>query len=141
MLDLAAGIEARNYGLRKSGDPRSVLEYLKIIGPLFLIAGALAFHVWVRSQNIQLGYRSQELSTRERELSQIRQQLILEQRTLEDPEWLEAIARTSLGMIILRPNQIIPAPLPVNWDTSKSETPRSGKLLRPSEPAKPPELN
>jgi cell division protein FtsB len=141
MLDLAAGIEARNYGLRTSGDPRSVLEYLKVIWPLFVIAGALAFHVWVHSQSIQVGYWSQELNAQERELSQAGQQLMLQQRTLEDPKWLEAIARRSLGMITLRPNQIIPAPPSMNWDTSKSETPGSGRLLRPFEPGKPSAFN
>jgi cell division protein FtsL len=111
MLDFAAGIEAKNYGLRKTTDFRSLLESLKFVLPFVAIAAAFSFHVWVRSQNIHLGYQSQQLNAQAEELQQIRQQLILEEQTLKDPRSLEAVARKNLGLVLLRPSQIIPPPL------------------------------
>jgi len=141
MLDLAAGIEVRNYGLRKASDPQSLLESLKMILPLTMVAGALSFYVWVRGQVIQVGYQSQRLKAQEEELLQTRQQLVLEEQTLKDPKWLEAAARKNLGMAVVKPYQVIPAPLFENWDTSSSKTPGPGKPFELSEPEKPTALN
>jgi cell division protein FtsL len=133
MLDLAAGIEERNYGLRRTTDPRALMESLRIVLPFVVIAGALSFHIWVRSQSIYIGYQNQQLNAQEEELLQIRQQFILEEQTLKDPQWLEAIARKDLGMVILQPNQIIPPPLE-NWNAGHSGTPELGNLIHSSEP-------
>lgn len=141
MLDLAAGIEVRNYGLRRAGDPRSLLESLKMIFPLAMVAGALSFYVWVRGQVIQVGYQSQRLKAQEEELLQTKQHLVLEEQTLKDPRWLEAAARKNLNMAALEPCQVIPAPLFESWDTSSYKTPGPKKLFEPMEPEKPTALN
>ena len=140
MLDLAAGIEARNYGLGRSNGWRTVLESAPIILPLLGIMSVLSFHIWVRSQSIHIGYQSQQLSTQEEDLLQIQRQLILEEQTLKNPAWLEATARKNLGMILLKPNQIISPPIE-NWDTGSPRTFKLGSLLEPSEPKKQPLFN
>ena len=72
MLDFAAGIEAKNYRLRKTSDLQTLLDSLKILFPLVVIAGALSFHVWIRSQNIQVGYENQQLINQAEDLIDIR---------------------------------------------------------------------
>jgi cell division protein FtsL len=107
MWDLAPGIEERNYGLRRTPDLRTLWESLKIILPMFLIAGALSFHIWIRSEIIHSGYQMQEFSEQEKSALQLHEQLILEEQTLKNPEWLEQMASNNLGMILLRADQII----------------------------------
>ncbi len=140
MLDLAAGIEARNYGLRRATDVRNLLELLKIVLPLMAIAAVLSIHIWVDSQSIHIGYQSQQLKAQEERLLQIQQQLVLEEQILKDPELLEAIARNDLGMILLPANKVILAPSE-NWDQSSSVTPALEHISRPSEPKKPSAFN
>jgi cell division protein FtsL len=140
MLDFAAGIETKNYGLRKTTDLRSLLESLRVVLPFVVIAGAFSFHIWVHSQNIHLGYQSQQLNAQAEELLQIRQQFILEEQTLKDPRWLEAVARKNLGLVLLRPSQIIPPPLE-NLSNGGAETLALETSSRSAEPKKPSALN
>ncbi len=110
MMDFVDGLESKNYGLRKTTDPRSLFEFLSLVLPLIAIAGAFSFHVWVRGQSVQVGYRSQQLSEQADRLEHIQRQLILEEQILKDPANLEALARENLGLSLLKPNQIIPPP-------------------------------
>ncbi len=121
MLDFAAGLETKNYGLKKTTDLRSLLESVWIVMPLAVIAGAFYFHVWVHSQNINIGYRSQQLSVQADRLKQIQQQLILEEQTLKDPALLEALACENLGLVLLQPGQIISPPLKIR-DNSTNDS-------------------
>jgi hypothetical protein len=111
MLDLAAGMETRNYTLKRTTDLQTLLESLKAVFPLAMIAGALCFHIWIQGQNIHIGYRTQQFKEREEMLSRIQKHLIVEEQALMDPKLLEEFARNELNMIILPANQIIPAPL------------------------------
>ena len=140
MLDLAAGMENRNFTLRKTADIRTLLESLKTILPLAMIAGALCFHVGIRGQNIQIGYQSQRLKEKEQNLLRIQQHIIVEEQKIMDPRSLEAFAKNDLEMIILPANRIIPAPLD-NWNTGSASTPILGSLFRTSEPKESPALN
>jgi cell division protein FtsL len=141
MIDFAAGIEAKNYGLSNTSDPRSLVESMKILLPLVAIAGILSFHVWVRSQNLQVGYESQRLLNQKEELLNIRKKLILEEQTLKDPRSLEVIARRDLGMIMLPVDQVILPPASEGWDTSASETLALGNISRSSDLKKPSPFN
>jgi len=140
MLDFAAGIEAKNYGLRNTTDLRSLLESLRVVLPFVVMAAGFSFHVWVRSQNIHIGYQGQQLNAQTEELLQIRQQLILEEQTLKDPRWLEAVARKNLGLILLRPSQIIPPPLE-NLSNGGADSLALETSSRSAEPKKPSALN
>jgi cell division protein FtsL len=107
MTDWADGIETRNYGIKSEIDGRILSELIRTIVPLALIAGALLFYSWVRSQIVNLGYESQSLFTVEESLQRTQKRLILEDETLRNPERIDLIARNDLGMAPLRPNQFI----------------------------------
>ena len=136
MVDLAPGIEARNYGLRKTTEPRAMWDSLKVILPLTIIAGALSFHIWVQSQSIDIGYQSQQFKAEEEELLRIHQHLILEEETAKNLASLEKIARNGLGMVPLTAAQIIPAPIE-NLDTSGTEKMALGTFNQSSGAKKP----
>jgi|WetSurSiteA1Bulk_404760.scaffolds.fasta_scaffold12442_2 cell division protein FtsL len=140
MVDLAAGTEVRNYGLKRTPDPKILQESLLLILPLAVIAGALSFSIWIRSQIIYVGYQKQDLKTQEEELSRNQQQLVVEEQTLKDPKWLEAVASSSLGMIVVRPDQIIPATIQT-WNEDNSKATLMGNLVQPYEPKKPASFN
>jgi hypothetical protein len=109
MLDLAAGFENRNYGLRKNTDLRILLKSLEVVLPVMAVAVSLFLYLWVGGQNIQVGYQLQHLQLEEKELLNIRRQCIIQEQVLNNPEKLDAMAQADLGMFLLQPNQIIPA--------------------------------
>jgi hypothetical protein len=111
MTDWADGIETRNYGIKSEIDAGMMSELLRNIIPLAMIAGALLFYSWVRSQIVNTGYESQNLFVAEESLLRNQKGLILEEEMLRDPGRIDGIARNELGMIPLRPNQfIMPTP-------------------------------
>ena len=134
MLDLAAGFENRNYGLRRSTDPRILLKSLAVVLSLLAVAGSLFIYLWVGGQNIQIGYQLQWLQLKEKELLNIHRQCIIEEQILKNPEKLNAMAQADLGMFLLQPDQIIPASYE-HGDSEKREK-YSGNLGRSTEPVK-----
>ena len=141
MLDFAVGIEAKNYGLRKTSDLRTLLDSLKILFPLVVIAGALSFHIWVRSQTIQFGYEYQQLNNQQEDLLNLQKILVLEEQTLKDPKTLEILAMGDLNMIIPPADRIILSTPPEEWDLGDSETLALGNLSVPSETNTPSAFN
>lgn len=111
MTDWADGIEIRNNGIKCVIDARIVSELLRTITSLGLIAGALLFYSWVRSQSVETGYEIQRLCEIEESLLKMEEKLILTEETLTNPERIERIATSDLGMTKLRPNQLIMPPL------------------------------
>jgi cell division protein FtsL len=107
MTDWAAGIETRNYGIRSEIDGYMLSELMRSIVALAMVAGALLFFSWVRSQIVSIGYESQKLFAEEESLLRTQRKLILEEETLRNPERIDAIARNQLGLVPLRPNQLI----------------------------------
>jgi cell division protein FtsL len=107
MIDWADGIERRNYGIKSEIDAHMLSELVRMIFSLALIAGALLFYSWVRSQLVETGYQTQKLFTSEETLLRTEQKLILEEETLTNPERIDLIARNDLGMTPLHPNQLI----------------------------------
>jgi cell division protein FtsL len=110
MVDLAPGMEARNYGLKKAPNSRNLWESLKILFPFMMIAGALSFYIWLYSETLLIGYQTQQFNEEKDDALQIQQQLILEEQTLISPERLDLIARSDLGMVPLKANQLIILP-------------------------------
>ncbi len=107
MTDWADGIETRNYGIKSEIDGSMLSELVRTIVPLAMIAGALLFYSWVRSQLVNTGYDSQSLFSVEESLLRHQKGLILEEETLRNPERIDLIARNELGMTPLRPSQFI----------------------------------
>ena len=107
MTDWADGIEIRNYGIKSGIDAGMLSELLRTILALAIVAGALLFDSWVRSQIVSTGYESQKLFAVEESLLRTQKGLILEEETLRNPERIDIIARNDLGMTPLRPNQLV----------------------------------
>ena len=107
MTDWAEGIETRNYGIRSEIDAGMLSELMRTIVALMIVAAALLFYSWVRSQIVSTGYESQHLFTMEESLLRTQKRLILEQEMLSNPERIDVIARIDLAMTPLRPNQLI----------------------------------
>ena len=111
MTDWADGIEIHNNGIQCVIDSRLLSELLKTIISLVLIAGALLFYSWVRSQIVYIGYESQKLFAEEEKLRDIEANLIAEEEILTSPKRIDDIATRYLGMTKLRPNQMIMPPI------------------------------
>jgi cell division protein FtsL len=107
MNDWAAGLETRNYGINSRINTGILFDLLRTMIITSLIAGALLFFSWVRSQIINTGYESQKLSALEESLQRSQKQLKLEEAILRNPEHIDFLARTELNMAPLQPNQII----------------------------------
>ncbi len=106
-MDWVGGIEDRNYGIRRITDSQKLSELLWIISSLAMVAGALLFYAWIRSQIVSMGYAQQQLQAQEESLLREQRKLILEEQTLKNPERIDAIARVELGMTPLRASQLL----------------------------------
>jgi cell division protein FtsL len=111
MTDYAEGIETRNYGVKCVIDARVLTDLIRTIVCLAMVAGALLFCSWVRSQIISTGYESQKLFAEEQSLLRDQDNLKTEEAKLRDPERIDILARNLLGMSPLNPNQLILPPL------------------------------
>ncbi len=111
MADWAGSMEARNYGIKRVSDSRYLTELLRLITPIAILAGLVYFHLWTRSQIVDLGYEDQQLRAAEETLRRAERNLILEEETLKNPNRIDSIARNELAMTPLRPNQIMAPPV------------------------------
>ena len=111
MTDWADVIEIHNNGIKCVIDSRVLSELLRAIISLGLIAGALLFYSWVRSQIVYVGYETQKLFAVEEELRDIQDNLIIEEENLTDPKRIYEIATRDLGMTKVRPNQMVLPPI------------------------------
>ncbi len=111
MADWAGNMEARNYGIKRVSDSRYLTELLRLITPIAILAGLVYFHLWTRSQIVDLGYEDQQLRAAEESLRRAERNLILEEETLKNPDRIDGIARNELAMTPLRPNQIMAPPV------------------------------
>jgi cell division protein FtsL len=113
MTDWSDGTEIRNNGIKCVLDLGTRSECLRTLLSLGLIAGALLFFSWVRSEIIYTGYETQKLVEEEEFLLGFQEKLITEEEFLTNPSRIEMIATQNLGMTMLRPNQLIIPPAPV----------------------------
>lgn len=110
MTDWADGIEIRNNGIKCVIDARTLSELLRTIIALGMIAGALLFYSWVRTEIRDTGYESQRLFADEESLREIQKNLILEEERLTNPTRIDQYVRER-GMTKLHPSQLILPPL------------------------------
>jgi len=111
MTDWAYGSEKRNYGIRKKTGI-SVRELFWAFFLLVPITGAFFFHLWVRIQITDTGYKIQEISRLEESLVRMQEKLIVKEEVLHSPERIDRIARDRLGMAPLRPDQVLSPQIP-----------------------------
>jgi len=106
MTDWVGGSENRNYGIREKNG-MSARDMFWLLFLLIPITGSLVFHLWVRSQITDTGYKIQELSRIEESLTRAREKLVVKEEILQSPDRIDRIARASLGMQPLRPEQVL----------------------------------
>jgi cell division protein FtsL len=135
MKDLAGNIELRNYGIKPRTDGRSLFDLLCIILSIAAMAVVLCFYLWVRLQITTVGYESQRLASEGESLVRTAKNLIAEEQVLRDPGRIDAIARLELGMMPLRPFQVMPAGLSLEENASPVKVALA--RTRPSEAEKP----
>jgi len=111
MTDWADSIELRNNGIKCVIDARMASDLLRTIISVCMIAGALLFYSWTRSQMIEIGYEDQKLMELEKSLLERQEQLIVKEETLKDPARIESIATQNLDMVLLPPSQMVLPPL------------------------------
>ena len=97
MVDLAGGLRAHNYCIRRRADRRSLADLLLTTLSFLMVAGALLFFLWVRCRILQAGYDVQQLQAVQESLRQAEEGLIVEEETLKHPERLERIAHEELA--------------------------------------------
>jgi cell division protein FtsL len=112
MMDWAGDIEAKNYGIKRRTDRRNLVDLLRIVGPLLMVAGVLLFYAWVRSQAVDIGYEEQSLQAAEKAALRTQANYILEEQTLKNPQRIDGIARIELGMVLARTNQLVAPQIP-----------------------------
>jgi len=111
MTDWANGSEKRNYGIRK----KTGISARELFWTLFLlvpIIGSFFFHLWVRTEITDTGYKIQEFSLYEESLTRTREKLVVKEEVLQSPERIDRIARSRLGMEPLRPEQVLSPRIP-----------------------------
>ena len=111
MTDWADSIELRNNGIKCVIDGRVASDLLRTIISFCLIAGALLFYSWTRSQMVEIGYQGQILLESEKSALERQKQLIVQEESLTDPERIDRIATMELDMTKLPPSQMILPPL------------------------------
>jgi cell division protein FtsL len=108
MTDWADGTETRNYGIKCKIETGTLMELVRNVAVFALVAGALLFYSWIRIHIVNTGYEIQTLAAQEESLLRTQIALILEEETLRNPQRIDIIARSELGMKTLHPNQVIP---------------------------------
>jgi len=107
MMDWSPGVESRNYRILRRSDRRGLLDMLSSILCILGIGGALVAYLWSSNRIMNMGYEAGRLQEAEKALLRTHNSLILEEETLKTPQRIDFFARTSLGMELLQPNQLI----------------------------------
>ncbi len=97
-IDIHFDKKIDNSRIVRETDTRCRLEYmcLTLLGAMFVL-GTL-FYAWQQYQWIQYGYRIEESHRKIEELAEVGRQLRVERATLANPQRIDSIARTELGM-------------------------------------------
>jgi cell division protein FtsL len=106
-IDIHFDKKIDNSRIVRETDTRCRLEYmcLTLLGAMFVL-GTL-FYAWQQYQWIQYGYRIEESHRQIEELAEVGRRLRVERATLANPQRIDSIARTELGMVGPESGQIV----------------------------------
>ena len=98
-IDIHFDKKINNFRVVRETDLRCRLEYicLTMLGAMFVLA--TLFYAWQQYEWIQHGYRIEEAHSKIEELVEVGRQLRIERATLANPQRIDRIARTELGMV------------------------------------------
>lgn len=74
---------------------------------IFMLATWGMFHVWTRTQTVELGYAISRQKAVHEQLVSDHKALNLEIATLKSTRRLELLARTELGLAVPKPEQVV----------------------------------
>jgi len=101
-----------NSRLRRQAAPNRLRECARVLALGGVLAAGGLLYAWQHFQNIQLGYRLEELKAEKAQLLELGQQLRLEAASLSSPMRIDAIARGQLGLTVSVPGGVTPGPAP-----------------------------
>jgi cell division protein FtsL len=84
--------------IRRAIDRRGMTQLVGGITACLLLAVALLFHAWMRTQVTQEGYRLSRLASEHQKLLRTREELTLASARLRNPARIEKLAREQLKM-------------------------------------------
>ena len=82
-------------------------ECFSLLGLLVLVFLFVLLFAWQHFQCVRYGYQIEQLKTASVNLEEQNRRLRLEQAALADPERIDTLARTQLGMVSPNPQQVI----------------------------------
>jgi len=114
-------------------------ECFSLLGLGVLVFLSVLLFAWQHFQCVRDGYRVEQLKTERAGLEEWNHQLRLEQASLADPQRIDTLARTRLGMVSPRPQQVIrvgepepPAAIPESPELARNFSAGGGET--PHEP-------
>jgi cell division protein FtsL len=88
-------------------------ECFSLLGLGVLVFLFVLLFAWQHFQCVRYGYQIETFKAERAMLEEQNHQLRLEQAALADPERIDTLARTRLGMVLPKPQQVIQASRPV----------------------------
>ena len=106
-IDIHFDKKIDNSRIVREPDARCRREYmcLTLLGAMFVLG--ILFYAWQQYQWIQYGYRIEVSHRQIEELAEVGRQLRVERATLANPQRIDSIARTELGMVGPEAGQIV----------------------------------
>ena len=96
-----------NNNVVRETDARSYRDYIVVTALAAMFLLGLFTYGWQYYQWIQYGYRIEEARKQKDQLAEIRHRLRLERAMLRNPQRIDTIARTHLGMVVPEPGQVV----------------------------------
>jgi cell division protein FtsL len=96
-----------NSRLRREVDPEKRRECFSLLGLGVLVFSFMLLFAWQHFQCVRYGYQIEQLKTQRAALEESNHQLRLEQAALADPQRIDTLARTELGLSPPGPRQVI----------------------------------
>jgi cell division protein FtsL len=96
-----------NAALHHDVDADQRRQYFLLVGLAGLFMVGLLVYGWQQYQWVQSGYEIETAQKQRDDLAEYRKQLLVERASMANPERIDKIARTRLGMTLPAPGQVV----------------------------------
>lgn len=96
-----------NAALHHDVDADQRRQYFLLVGLAGLFMVGLLFYGWQQYQWVQSGYEIESAQKQRDDLAEYRKQLLVERASMANPDRIDKIARTRLGMTLPAPGQMV----------------------------------
>ena len=97
-----------NSRLRRDVDPAKRRQCYSLLGLGVMVFFFLLLISWQHFQCVRYGYQIQQLRSEQASLEDVNSKLRMEEASLADPQRIDNLARTQLGLAPPQPGQVIP---------------------------------